>query len=861
MARQPSDTLDGLTSPREIGAFVSDERQLLLKHWKSLTGVGFMHAHSDLIDSAIARIFTLAVEQTRESIEHMRAGVLDRFCLIATGGYGRRELCPYSDVDVTFVAANEDDPQVDLLVKNAYRILMDVFLGGTDLKVGYAFRQLDDCQGLPLDTHTALLDGRCLAGSVSLFERFHAEVRGSISPARFVLGHLSERRSAGVRWGRSPYRVEPNIKEGAGGLRDLHAARWMAQVVFGGYRDDAWKNLRARGIVTDSDIKSIDAAVEFVARLRNCLHMVCGRGTDVLSVERQEQISSMLGYRQGASAFMVKYYGHAETLNRIYRKVASACREQPLEIESGVVAEGNDLCLSDVGLFSRDPEAMIRVFQHAVALDLRIGRNTNDLLNANTHNGKGRKRNQSVYRTFLRVLSAPNAHLALADMADSGILQWLMPEFGELMYQVPGDAAHELTVGAHSIEAVRTLGSFSSGADAEMFDVWAGIQEPELLLFATLLHDIGKADGGEAHEVVGAAMAHEIGAKLGFSTEALATIEFLIRNHLIMSETARLRDLNDQQAVQAFVQIVYNPELLDMLYLLTAADLRSVGQATWSEMQMRFLRELYHRSITILRRSGQMTIDVDRHRSRLARELSLTNLPQAEVDEHCQAMPASYLLNTPPNDIAAHIEYIRLAREGRPTISMKDDPTGKLTEVMICTPDDPTPGLLARIAGALYVLNVGIHAAQVFTRETSDRIALDILYVDFDHHALPQMKKLQMQSELEALLCGRIDLKSLSERFGKKLAGSVISPDIEVISHLSDRHTIVQITAEDQPGLLYRLTKGISSLGWDIHSARINTWGDKALDVFYVTGADGKKLDADSAPTSLKKALTDSELR
>lgn len=857
MARSATDILDGLASPKEVGLFVSDERKRLLKRWKSLGGVGFMHAHSDVIDAAIARIFTLAVRQTEDSVGQIRSGVLDRFCLIATGGYGRRELCPYSDVDITFVAVNEDDPQVDLLVKNAYRILMDVFLGSTDLKVGYAFRQLGDCNGLPLDTHTALLDGRRLAGSGSLFERFHSEVRGSISPALFVLGHINERRASGNRWGHSPYRVEPNIKEGAGGLRDLHAARWMAQVVFGGYRDDAWKTLRARGVVTENDIEALDSAAEFVARVRNCLHMLCSRGTDILSVERQNQMASMLGYRQGAAALMVKYYGHAETLNRVCRKVASACREQPLEIESGIVALENHLCLSDVGLFNHDPEAMIRVFQHAVILDLRIGRNTNDLLNASILTGNGRKRNQSVYKAFVRVLSEPNAHRAIANMADSGILQWLIPEFGRLMYQVPGDAAHELTVGAHSLEAVRTLGSFAAGVDQEMFDVWTGIQEPDLLLLATLLHDIGKADSEGDHCVVGAAKAHEIGVKLGLSPEAIATIEFLIRNHLTMSETARLRDLNDEHAVQAFVQIVDSPDLLDMLYLLTASDLRSVGQTTWSEVQMRFLRELYHRAATLLRRSGQMPIDVDLHRSRLARELSLTNIPQQEVDEHCRAMPASYLLNTPPNDIAAHIEYVRRAREGHPTISMKDDPTGKLTEVTICTPDDPIPGLLARIAGAFYLLNVGIHASQVFTRETSDRIALDILYVDFDQHALPQLKKLQIQSELEALLCGAVDLKTLSERFGRKLDGRVVSPDIEVISHLSDRHSIIQVSAWDQPGLLYRLTKGISSLGWDIHSARINTWGDKALDVFYVTDAGGNKLHAETAAIRLKKALMD----
>ncbi len=856
MKREVGGGLNDLTLPAEIGRRICAERNRLLTQLRQRGGLGFMRAHSDLIDAAIARIFALAVEETRSSLEHMRPGAADGLCLVATGGYGRRELSPYSDVDVTFIAENEDDQQTDLLVKNAYRILMDVFLGGTDLKVGYSYRQIGECRDLPLDTHTALLDARCIAGSRALFDRFYTEVSTSIMPAPFVLGHMGQRCIARRRLGDSPFRVEPSIKEGAGGLRDLHTARWLAQVAFSAPRSDVWRTLRARGILMDHEIKSLDAAIEFLAKVRNCLHVACSRGTDVLSVPRQDEVAVMLGMRQGAGALMARYFGHTETVAGIYRKVVAACLDQPLEVEPGIVMDRGEVRLRDMGLFIRDPEAMIRVFQHAVSLDLKIGRETNDLLHAAIEAGNGRRRTQSVYRAFLRVLAAPQAHRALLDMADSGILQWLIPEFGKLMYQLPGDAAHELTIGAHSLEAVQAIGKFSSGDDQDLLEVWEGIQEPELLLLATLLHDIGKVDEGTDHSTSGALIARDICRRLGLSTEAVEMVEFLVRNHLVMGETARLRDLNDAHAVESFVDAVGSADRLDMLYLLTAADLRSVGQANWSEIQMRFLRELYHRASTVLRRSGHMEIDVDRHRSRLAKELSLANLPRDEVDEHCSAMPASYLLNTPPNDLAAHIEWAREARRGKPVVNMKDDPAGKLTEMTICTLDDPTPGLLAKMAGVLHILNVDIHAAQVFTRETSERIAIDTLYVDFDQHALPELKRLQVQSELEALLSGKLDLEGLASRFGKKMDGRVISPDIEVISHLSDRHTIVQIGADDQPGLLYRMTKGISSLGWNIHSARINTWGNSALDVFYVTDADGAKLDPTAATELLHKALT-----
>lgn len=297
--------------------------------------------------------------------------------------------------------------------------------------------------------------------------------------------------------------------------------------------------------------------------------------------------------------------------------------------------------------------------------------------------------------------------------------------------------------------------------------------------------------------------------------------------------------------------------LLDMMYLLTAADVRSVGQATWSEVQMRFLRELYHRTANSLRRSAPVDVDLGRHRSRLARELSLANLPQAEVDEHCTAMPAAYLLNTPADDLAAHIEYVRRARAGQPVVSLRDDPISHFTEITICTLDDPEPGLLAKIAGALSALGVDIHAAQVFTREANDRIAFDILSVDYDRRTLPEMKKLQVQSELEGILAKRSDPESLCARYGKKLESNVKLLDLQVMSHLSDQHSVIQIEAEDEPGLLYHLTAAISSLNWDIYSARINTWGKTAQDVFYVTDDKGSKLDPASASEAFRQTLLD----
>ena len=225
------------------------------------------------------------------------------------------------------------------------------------------------------------------------------------------------------------------------------------------------------------------------------------------------------------------------------------------------------------------------------------------------------------------------------------------------------------------------------------------------------------------------------------------------------------------------------------------------------------------------------------------------------MHEHFEAMPASYLLNTPPDEIAAHISHVRRARAGHPVVRMRDDSTGRFTEITICALDDEKPGLLAKIAGVFAALDVDIHGAQVYTREADDRIAIDLIDADFDQRPLPELKRLQVQSELVKVLSGKLEVESLSKRFGKRSAEEVRIHGMRAISHASDQHTVIEIEAEDTPGLLHRVTRALSSLHWNVHSARVNTWGTRAIDAFYVTDEEGAKLDDDVAAELLARVL------
>jgi len=798
-----------------------------------MTGVEMMWAYSDLTDALIRRVYELAIEEAEVDSPMVRRAAARHVAIGAVGGYGRREMSPFSDVDVAFVVGGEEDAAIDLVVKRAFRKLMDV-LDTAALKVGYSYRRVDEVQNLPLEAQTALLDARCIIGSVSLFNTFEAALGKAIVPAAFVVGHIDGRRGRGST--DTPFVVEPDIKEGHGGLRDLHASRWISQVAFGLAGDCVWDGLRARGILLDSELDETHASVEFLSRARNALHLLTGRGMDVLSMSRHAEIAERLGF-PGPQEFISQYYACAHVLWRVFHKVASACRQADLEIEPGIIARDGRLHILDRGLLGRDAAALLRVFQHAQSYHLRIARETSDML---IEAAKDYKLSTEASQTFVDILSQPGVAAALRSMAEMGVLQAVIPQFGELMYLVPGDAAHQFTVGEHSLRAVEQLEGLLSEGNEQFADIFSRIQHLDVLFLAALVHDIGKLDSSREHAKSGAFRSAKIASQLGMPGDAGAKVEFLVRNHLKMGETARLRDLQQPKTIKDFVSVVRDSQLLDMLFLLTIADFRAVGTSHWSQVQTRFLLELHERASAALRSPDSPGPDLERHRSRVRRELCLANLPVDEIDEHCASMPASYLLNTPPETLAAHIGYVRSVRDGSPAVEIKDDREGAFTLLTVIAMD--RPGLLSRIAGVMHALNVDIHAAQIFTRHSTDDIAIDTLFVDYEGRQLTEMKKWQVEGELVNVLGGSYDVSELLRRMNRGEFKKLGDMTLRALENLSDHETVLEIRAIDCPGLLHYFTSKVAELGWSIHSARVATWGHEAHDVFYVTDGSGAEL-------------------
>ena len=455
-------------------------------------------------------------------------------------------------------------------------------------------------------------------------------------------------------------------------------------------------------------------------------------------------------------------------------------------------------------------------------------------------------------RVFTRLLLAGRGVAeALERLQETGALAWLIPEFGPLMTLIPYDAAHDFTVGAHSLHVVRNLEQFKSNSHfPEGRRIMSEVAHPEVLYLAGLIHDIGKQWPHGSHAETGAQAAEQICERLGWDTERRDKVVFLIRHHLLMAETSRLRDLALEETIREFVRQVPDMDCLNMLYLLTFADTAAVGAGVWTEVQGRFLAELYGRSEALLSAplSGDGSLppavvpDLKRQRERIRKGLTQHNLPTDIILEHTRNLPAQYLLNTPLEDMYLHIAMIgRLRETFAPSVDFKNEYGADYTELTLCAYDDPKPGLLAKITGVLYAHDVNLHTAQVFTREASVRIAMDTLWIDYRGKPLSVHKRAELQESLRRVLLGEIGIGELLQTHKKPLKEQTIYA-AKIDENASERFSLLEVSAPDETGVVYRLSRAISALGWNIHAARLSVWGSRARDAFYVTGPEGNKV-------------------
>ncbi len=852
--------LDALADPAPIAVYLKAQHRQINSP-ASLTensGMDLLAANTALVDAVLRRLFALAIDRAAAAGHGQDAP--PALAIVATGGYGRRELAPFSDVDVTFVPALEDDPYLNILIKDMFQMVMDVFLYGADLKVGYAYRLLGDLGRLDHQTQTTLLDSRFLCGDKALFTEFRAEFRAHLLTADFLFQKWAEREGVLLKHGGDQvYGVEPNLKEGAGGLRDIQNAEWMGEVRCHAGLSQVWTVLTEQGFVTAAEAAEINTAREFLHCARAALHIAGGAARDTLTAEKQEGVAALLGYADAPDApaveiFMREYFAHAASAHRVSRKVIRRCLGSEIALGLGLASVRRELTLADPEAAALDPALPLHVAELAQAYGLTLSEGLDEALRAYLARTPAPADPPLAGRVLTRILLAGRDVAETVNRLEAlGALAWLLPEFGPLMTLIPYDAAHELTVGAHSLRVVRNLESFKTNAAfPEGRRIFGEVAHPEVLYLAGLLHDIGKQWAHGPHAETGAEAAAQICERLGWDSERRDKVVFLIRSHLRMAETSRLRDMALEETTREFVRPLPDMDCLHMLYLLTHADTAAVGAGILTDVQGRFLAELYGRAEALLSAAPAQdggpppppALDLKRQRERIRKGLAQHNLPTDLILEHTRSLPAQYLLNTPLEDMYLHIAMIgRLRETFEPACDFKNEYGADYTELTLCAYDDPRPGLLAKITGVLYAHDINLHTAQVFTREASVRIAIDTLWIDYRGKPLTPHKRGELQESLRRVLLGEIGVGELLMSRKKPLKEQTIYA-AKLDENASERFSLLEVSAPDETGVVYRLSRAISDLGWNIHAARLSVWGSRARDAFYLTDRDGGKVPA-----------------
>ena len=859
----------------ELVAHLKRQREVLAQSvQRGMGGLVAARAYSDLVDGIIRGMLELACSHIHPNLALEAAPI----AIVATGGYGRRELSPHSDIDLTFVPARDGDPQVERIIKEMFTMVMRVFMDAAGMEVGYAYRLMEDCADLDHQTACGLLDARLIAGNPRIFIQLEHAYWSYFNPADFVFTKLDERRA---QWGKTvppgvasevfsptPRMVEPDLKNGPGGLRDLQTAVWLTQALHSlpaarvrGER--AWEVLQRYAELTPEECAQLKEAKEFLIRTRNALHVSAGAARDQLVVTRQEDVARMLGYSDPASGgalsrqeappverFMADLYTHTGAVARITGYVMDRAENARMFLGIGLDCVGRAIEPAGSVLETEDPVWMLWACELAQRYRLGMSQALQREIARVLAAGARTQQPAELGQVFTRILAWPHGCWPiLQQMADLGILGWVLPEFGAVLNMIPYDPSHDYTVGQHTLYAVRFLDALRSPAASEeaseLRRLLAELPHPEQLYLAVLLHDVGKYQEDRPHSETGAEIADAVCRRLGWDAAATQNVVFLVRHHLLMAETSRLRDLNLDETIRDFTAVVDDLDRLHMLYLLTYADTSAVGAGIWTQVKARFLRDLAHRAERFLASEEEAADDAEltRTRRRLLRELTVENLDPQEVAQHVASMPAPYILNTSLAEMALHIGFVRRARAGETVVEFQDERNGTYTEVTVCTYDDPKPGLLSKIAGVLYAADLDVHAAQVFTRvapgtdNASERIAIDRLYVDFRGRRLTPGKRRELATNLPAVLGGKLSIADLLHKRNRspEVGGPV--ENLTVRNDLSDTFTVVEVSSREDRAMLYRVTGALSMLGWDIHSAKLSHFRGRSVASFYVTGA------------------------
>jgi [protein-PII] uridylyltransferase len=865
----------------DLAAFKSYLREgqaaIQARHRLGWSGRECVELRTALIDALVVRLFSLA----EADFFRQNFPVRERLALVAVGGYGRGEMNPGSDVDLMFLYPWKASPYVQTVSERVLYALWDL-----GLEVGNAVRRITDAVKMAqqeLTVRTALLDSRFLTGDQALFDEYLRVIRKEVlykDVARFIDDKVREMRQRHEKFGGSVYILEPNVKEGQGGLRDLHAALWIAKAKF---KISALKELKLKGVMTEREYNLVERALDFLWQVRSELHYRSGRKNDRLTFEHQEAIAEALGFRAtrrslAVERFMRSYYLRALAITEFSERIIDHCRKSESrtrtlmgyltqrEVAPGFKVFNGELTVSSPTLFVERPAAVMEAFEHSARLSVPLSDYVEGLIRQHLDRVDAAfRRDPEVNASFRRLLAVKRGvGTALRAMNRLHVLGTYIPEFGRLLCKMQHDVYHVYTVDEHLLKAVGQLRRLQKGEYTERFPQLSAIADevgrPDLLILGVFLHDIGKGHG-HGHVPRGVRIAVRVGTRMEYPPEDVEVLEFLAREHLTMSHLAQKRDLADEKLIQGFAKTVGTLERLKMLYLLTFADMRAVGPEVWTPWKGSLLQELYEKAAAVLR-EGRVVAGRPEERVAAARAEASGRLA-ADFDDatrevYFKTLPPRYLLINSPEEVAVHAR-VALGQGERPlATSLVHRPDRGYSELVVSTLD--VPGLFAKIAGVLAGHNVNILSAQIHTRK--DGYALDIFQLTSTiGDTLDDPRRWQrVLADLEAAITGRLRVADLVARRQRPSVLGVrprpkVATSIEIDNEASDAYTVIDVYAQDRVGLLYAITNTLASLGLTIAISKVMTKGDKAEDVFYVSDIFGQRITSPRKLEDIRIAL------
>jgi [protein-PII] uridylyltransferase len=852
---------------------------------RQISGLAAARWLASLTDGMVAAIHAYTVAQVPPAAAPARDGAAaaePRFALVATGGYGRGVLAPYSDIDLLFLTDAPMGPQGRRAVEFMLYLLWDL-----GLKVGHATRTVGEClEDAKADAtvQTALIDARPITGERAVFDRFAAEfakARAAWGIGQFVAAKHAERLARHKRYGDSPFLVEPHVKEGRGGLRDLQTLYWIARYAFGVQRmpELVGPDSPGGGVLTEQEAKAIRRAWSFLWTVRFHLHYVTGRAEERLTFDLQPVVGARMGYtrhgiQDGVERFMKHFFLTARDVVRLSRLLEPAIERAALGPPA--VLPAGDKAMSQAGFaladgkligapgrdFAREPVLMLRLVRLARDRGVEIHPLALRSLVRNARCAAKLRGDAEANALFLDVLCGRDGARWLRVLNEAGFLSRFLPDWARIVGLMQFDTYHVFTVDEHTIEAIGVLGQLERGELWEVTPVASELigqlQSRRALSMAVLLHDIAKGRGGD-HSELGARIAQEVCPTLGLSPEETETVSWLVLHHLLISQTAFKRDIEDPKTILDIADLVQSPERLRLLLVLTVADMRAVGPKVWNGWKATLLRELYWRVAEVL--AGGLSVperDVRVARAKEAAAEMLSDWPQEQVDRFLSLGYPGYWLSFDPETHARHAHMIREAEASRAPLTVRTRvlEARSVTEVTVHAADHP--GLFSQIAGALAVAGASIVDARIHTM--TDGMALDTFWVQdaaggaFDApHRLARLAVL-----IEQALSGRLRLAQEIRKVRRepsRLRAVTVPPRVVIDNHASNTHTVIEVNGRDRPGLLHDVTAAMSEQGMQIASAHITTYGVRAVDVFYVKDIFGLRVENERKLAALRKAL------